>query len=319
MKNITLFDTHSEYETYINGTPTLPNVSYCNDNMHSHYTPKPHDYSKDYFTIKSLNDDMKIYFGSNNDLGSSINLSYSVDDGNTWTVANTSSMNWGDQIQLTTINTGEKVLFKGINTTFGDQDGYSAHLFAYRDDYGSGLSVYGIEVEGNIMSMFYGDNFQDKTSFPTNTFNQLSYFCASTTVVYAHNLILPATTLTQACYERMFDYCTRLLTAPKLPATTLAQSCYDSMFNNCTSLTTAPELPTIELSSACYRAMFYNCSSLNYIKAMFTTQDQYNSGTAAWVYGVSATGTFIKNSAAQWNITGENGIPSGWTVQTASS
>ena len=318
MKNITLFDTHNNYETYINGTPILPNVSYCENAMDCHYTPKPHDYSKDYFTIKSLNDDMKIYFGSNNDLGSSINLSYSVDDGNTWTEANTSSMSWGDQIYLTTINTDEKVLFKGINEAFGDQDGYSAHLDAYRDDYGQGLSVYGIEVEGNIMSMFYGDNFQDKTSFPTNTFNQLSHFC-STTVVYAHNLILPATALTQCCYERMFDYCNRLLTAPKLPATTLAHGCYDSMFNECTNLTTAPELPATTLVSMCYRAMFYNCSSLNYIKAMFITLDTNSGSTASWLYNVSSTGTFVKNSSATWTTTGDSGVPNGWTVQTASS
>lgn len=38
-----------------------------------------------------------------------------------------------------------------------------------------------------------------------------------------------------------------------------------------------------------------------------------------WVNGVKATGTFVKNSAATWNVTGTSGVPSGWTVQTASS
>lgn len=31
------------------------------------------------------------------------------------------------------------------------------------------------------------------------------------------------------------------------------------------------------------------------------------------------TGTFIKNASATWDVTGVNGIPTGWTVETASS
>ena len=128
---------------------------------------------------------------------------------------------------------------------------------------------------------------------------------------------LPATTLTNACYEYMFRNCTSLTTAPELHATTLTSFCYESMFSGCTSLTTAPVLPAITLANDCYRYMFLGCTSLNYIKAMFTTtpSDTY---TKNWVQNVSATGTFVKNSAAQWNVTGNNGIPSGWTVQTAS-
>ena len=64
--------------------------------------------------------------------------------------------------------------------------------------------------------------------------------------------------------------------------------------------------------------MFYGCTKLNYIKAMFTTRPS-TSYTSNWVSGVAATGTFVKNSAATWNVTGVNGIPSGWTVTTASA
>jgi hypothetical protein len=35
----------------------------------------------------------------------------------------------------------------------------------------------------------------------------------------------------------------------------------------------------------------------------------------SWVSGVSSTGTFVKNVAATWNVTGKNGIPSGWTIE----
>ena len=129
---------------------------------------------------------------------------------------------------------------------------------------------------------------------------------------------LPATTLATYCYQDMFSDCTSLTTAPELPATTLANYCYNGMFIGCTSLTTAPELPATTLATYCYNGMFQNCSRLNYIKAMFTTPPS-NTYTRQWVSGVSSTGTFVKNSAATWTTTGVNGVPTGWTVETASA
>ena len=89
------------------------------------------------------------------------------------------------------------------------------------------------------------------------------------------------------------------------------------MFQNCTSLTTAPELPATTLVQYCYQYMFGGCSNLNYIKAMFTTTPSATY-TYNWVSGVAASGTFVKNSAATWDVSGTNGVPTGWTVQTAS-
>ena len=112
----------------------------------------------------------------------------------------------------------------------------------------------------------------------------------------------------------MFYGCTSLTTAPSvLLATTLATSCYSGMFGGCTNLTTAPELPATTLVSDCYRYMFRNCTSLNYIKAMFTTTPG-TSYTANWVDYVASSGTFVKNVAATWNITGVHGVPNGWTI-----
>ena len=128
--------------------------------------------------------------------------------------------------------------------------------------------------------------------------------------------VLPATTLVGSCYHGMFNGCTSLTTAPELPATTLATYCYYQMFWNCTSLTTAPELPATTLANRCYDSMFWFCSKINYIKAMFTTTPSATY-TNNWVNGVASTGTFVKNSAATWDVTGTNGIPTGWTVETA--
>ena len=129
---------------------------------------------------------------------------------------------------------------------------------------------------------------------------------------------LPITTLADGCYSQMFYGCTSLTVAPELPATILVQSCYSYMFYGCTSLTVAPELSATTLTSDCYSFMFMGCRSLNYIKAMFTTTPS-GTYTNNWVSNVAATGTFVKNAAATWTTTGVNGIPTGWTVETATA
>lgn len=128
---------------------------------------------------------------------------------------------------------------------------------------------------------------------------------------------LPVTNLAESCYERMFYNCTNLTSSPALPATTLARNCYNGMFQNCRYLVSAPILPALSLVDGCYTYMFSGCYALNYVKAMFTTTPS-TSYTREWLSFVSTTGTFVKNSAATWDVSGSNGIPSGWTVQTAS-
>ena len=152
------------------------------------------------------------------------------------------------------------------------------------------------------------------TTLANNCYSYMFYGCTSLTTAPE----LPATTLAEYCYSGMFNGCTSLTTASELTATTLAEYCYLSMFNGCTSLTTAPELPATRLVYDCYSYMFYGCTNLNYIKAMCITAPSLTY-TNDWVSGVSSTGTFVKNSAAIWNVSGTLGIPSGWTVQTASA
>ena len=152
------------------------------------------------------------------------------------------------------------------------------------------------------------------TTLASNCYQYMFNGCTSLTIA----LELPATTLANNCYQNMFNGCTSLTAAPQLPATTLASGCYGYMFYGCTSLTTAPQLPATTLVSTCYNYMFYGCTSLNYIKAMFTTIPG-TTYTKNWVSGVAASGTFVKNSAATWDVRGVDGIPTGWTVQTASA
>ena len=51
-----------------------------------------------------------------------------------------------------------------------------------------------------------------------------------------NDLLLPATTLTNMCYQYMFAGCQGLTRAPELPATGMTVACYASMFQDCTSL-----------------------------------------------------------------------------------
>ena len=252
-------------------------------------------------------------------------------------------------------------------------------------------STASFDVQGNIMSLLWGDDFRGETSL-TYTYTYIEYdpdtwdpideegsqdakfngLFGGTSVVDASNLVLPATEMTSEGYRQMFENCTSLTTAPELPATSLYIWCYYAMFKGCTSLTTAPSaLPSTNLFGQCYGSMFEGCTSLttvpftlsastvnsdayqsmfkgctslttapdilattmqrnachfmfngctnlNYIKAMFTTTPS-TAYTQNWVSGVAASGTFVKNSAATWNVRGNNGIPTNWTVQTASS
>ncbi len=150
------------------------------------------------------------------------------------------------------------------------------------------------------------------TDLATGCYQNMFNYCSSLEVAPA----LPATTLAESCYAGMFYGCTSLATAPALPATELEPYCYASMFYGCTSLTTAPELPAEELIGYCYYAMFQGCSKLNYVKAAFTTTPGVMSYTTDWLDGVAATGTFVKNPNATWDVRGVNGVPEGWTVET---
>lgn len=47
---------------------------------------------------------------------------------------------------------------------------------------------------------------------------------------------------------------------------------------------------------------------------MLATDISATNCLADWVYEVAATGTFVKNTFAQWDVVGESGVPSGWTI-----
>lgn len=323
MDYIKEFSSHTEYEAYINGgNALLPNVSVCQVEEDVHYNPYIHDYSQDYLTFEALQSGTFKFSGAT----SANTLQYSLDDGETWTTL-------VHDTDTPTISAGSNILWKGSGLTIDTGRGI-----------GKFVSTGTFNVKGNIMSLLFGDDFLGQTSLEGKNDVYRNLFNRCTKLVSAENLSLPATTLADycysymfydcsgltsapelpsttlasSCYDYMFYHCTSLTSAPELPATTLANNCYFYMFSGCTSLTTAPALPATTLKSYCYGYMFQGCTNLSYIKAMFTTTPS-TTYTRYWVKGVKSRGTFIKNSAATWDVTGDDGIPTGWTVQTASS
>ena len=316
-KYLKLFKTTSQYNEYINsGDAVLPNVSVAKDApLTVYFNPLPHDYSKDYLTFVALKDGTFIFsMGEQLTTAAVPEMSYSTDNGKTWTTVQNID-NEAVTVTTPTITKGNKVLWKSNAVQYCINTDTVNCSFSSTGTY---------NVEGNIMSLMYGDDFKGKTSLKTpissgygaGSFSNL--FNDNPNIISVEHLVLPATTLATYCYSNMFQDCTSLTLAPELPATTLAGYCYSNMFYGCTSLTTAPELPATTLAYSCYNSMFNSCTKLNYIKAMFTTTPS-TSYTRDWVKGVAATGTFVKNSAATWNVTGVNGIPSGWSVTTASA
>lgn len=309
------------------------------------------DYSKEYFTIESLEDgNIAYYYCSNSNIVNSIE--WSKDKVNWTSITGTPSSN----VLITTLDENEKVYIRGTNSYYSSGSALRYNKFVC-DKY--------FKVSGNILSLIYGGDFKNKTNITAdNTFMRLFY--QSYKLVDASNLILPIMSLRAGCYSSMFRACTSLTAAPVLPATTLHQNCYEYMFYGCTSLTTAPalpandmapycyqymfractslttapelksislmsycyygmfygctrlttapELPATTLTTNCYYAMFYGCTSLNYIK-MLATDISASNCLNNWVNNVAATGTFVKHADNTTIGTGVSGIPSGWTVQ----
>lgn len=283
------------------------------------------DYSTMPLTFEILSDGVINWKTTNT--GFTKTIEYKLNDGS-WTSITSST--GGTSIS---VYSGDTVQFRGDNAAYTSND-----KNLYRNSFGLTTQF---NIYGNIMSLIDSTNFSSLTTLSSGrTFYQFFYGC---NVIDASNLILPATTLTSNCYDSMFYGCSNLVTAPALPATTLEGSCYWAMFRDCTSLVTAPALPATILASncyqrmfrgctnlvnapellattlvvSCYQQMFQGCSSLNYIKCLATDISAGNC-TQGWVENVASTGTFVKDSTMEDWTTGDNGIPSNWTIENNS-
>ena len=219
---------------------------------------KEPDYTKMYMTVEAL--ESGDFYVRKSGIGYSVN-------GGAWettTGATTLSLNQGDAVRFKK-NT--------YTESHGNQIDFTGNTISF-------------VVYGNVESMEYGDEFVGK--------NTIKY---------------------QECFRGLFFNCSGLTDASNLilPALTLKERCYQTMFTNCIKLTTAPELPATTLAGYCYQTMFSGCVKLNYVKCL-ATNISATSCTGVWLRDVSSTGTFVKAAGMNSWTTGNAGIPSGWTV-----
>ena len=220
---------------WVNITPVSGDAStYWCDDCPTPPSPTP-SYSGQYLTFVAT-EGGKFKFSGNS-------IDYSLDSGITWT-------SLASNTYTPTVSAGQKIMWKG---ELNHSRYYGIGKFSSTNNF---------TVEGNVMSLLFGDNFANQTSLSGKDYVFYALFAACTNLTSAENLILPATTLDDFCYYSMFQRCTNLTTAPSLPATTLATDCYFEMFRSCTSLTTAPQLPATTLADNCYSYMFDSCSGL---------------------------------------------------------
>lgn len=295
-------------------------------------TPQQHDYSLDYFTIESLEDNNGIGISRSGNSPGDKNMSYSLDNGVTWvdiTLSNNTS--------ISTINTGDKILFKGVNSC----------LSSSWDRYWRFSSSKNFKVYGNVMSLLFGNNFTSNSEFTSGTTHNLcGLFYGTTTLIDTSNLILPATTCTTGCYNGMFRGCTNLTTAPQLPGLYSATDCYSSMFEGCINLEVAPEINLTDMASACCKRMFCmnrnskittprmtkgpilrvatpatNCyeemfkgnGNINEVTCLITTSNI--SCTNNWLTNAgNGSGIFRKAASKTDWATSTSGVPTGWTI-----
>ena len=186
-------------------------------------------------------------------------------DGNTWQPYTTNTT-------ITLTDVGDKVMFRGSSNTYFGLDGYNdpspSHFHCDGQCY----------LYGNVMSLTSPTDFASATTVVEKAFYEL-FDGNDNFAVYnhpTHDIVLPATTVGNQGYYKMFNYCKSLTRAPELPADNLGSSCYYMMFSGCSSLTEAPvQLPATTLASNCYQSMFAGCSSLTTAPALNATTLAY--------------------------------------------
>jgi hypothetical protein len=242
--------------------------------------PIPIDYSTQYFqTVAAGNGTITLTIPSQVSTAMISSVSYSLDDGTTWTTTNNVD-NQAVTITTPSLAADDVVYWKGTGTNYCKGSGSTINNY-----YSKFSATCDFDAMGNILSLLFGDNFENQTLSANYAFAGLFENCGrlinvdrlylsdSTTNFCYHRTFasctslesvpqMPATTMSLRCYSEIFQDCTSLNEVPVLSATTMANHCYNSMFYRCTALDHAPELPATTLATECYSNMFWGCTAL---------------------------------------------------------
>ena len=208
------------------------------------FAPKPDIATP--LTIEAIENYTNVYFQNSGFQGNTRGyVGYAINDG---------EITWTKEFISLFLSAGNKVSFYGDNETYNKYGDNTVASYIYADK-----PTY---IYGNVMSLINSSNFSRVTEL-TGDFTFMGLFSKGEKLQNhpEKRIVLPATKLSNSCYQDMFKNCKNLTAPPKLPATELAKDCYRGMFKY-SGLTSAPELPATTLKPSCYRDMFNDCNSL---------------------------------------------------------
>ena len=184
------------------------------------------DWSTEYlrFKITDSNPTGKVILYSPNTAATSTNFTapvqYSINGGDWITIGNQVGVTY----TIDNLSQGDIVRFKGSNPTYCNNNKNAEWHF-------SGTTVE-CEIQGNIMSLIYGDDFAGETVLPSAwTFYQM--FADVTALTSAKNLVVPARELKESCYRAMFSRCSALTSTFDIDIDIPALNCFGYMYENC--------------------------------------------------------------------------------------
>ena len=237
-------------------------------------------------------DDGKITVTFNNGITLAGDIHYTINDGQEQTIAKNTSGAYDIEVKK-----GDVVQLYSQNSALGGGSSSAARALTRAVDEGAKYinirPTMKTEIYGNVMSLLKGkDNLESATTIEANN--------------AFYGLFAGA--------DKLVNNADRLLV---LPATTLTEGCYQDMFNGCKGIEKAPELPAPKLEKNCYQEMFYDCAKLNSVRCLATDIKAENS-TKDWLgnAGTEATGEKVIETAVQMT-SGSDLVPDGWTEQKA--
>lgn len=205
------------------------------------YRNKDDRYESQYFTIEILSNGM---FSWNNEDEAKFALFYQMEGQSSWFPFRPNT--------YVCVFKGTRIHFKG---KICNSDG-SEYYYIGRIASNAFFNVY-----GNIMSLFYDDEFEGKREWPMGV--TASGLFSYTSVVSAENLVIPIDSVdVYGCFSSLFLYCKSLTKGPRLQAKYLASRAYLSMFYGCCMLFEAPQICAEKIGDYSMKSMFESCKSL---------------------------------------------------------
>ena len=238
-------------------------------------------------------DDGKVTVTFNNGITLAGDIHYTINDGQEQTIAKNTAGAFDIEVKK-----GDVVQLYSQNSALGGGSSSAARALTRAVDEGAKYinirPSMKTEIFGNVMSLLKGkDGLEGATAIEAkNAFYGLF-----------------------AGADKLVNNDERLLV---LPATTLTEGCYQDMFNGCKGIEKAPELPAPKLEKNCYQEMFYDCAKLNSVRCLATDIKAENS-TKDWLgnAGTEATGEKVLETLVPMTANSDDGVPTSWTAIVA--